>query len=78
MSRLAQDDIVEENTGGLHYCQLQPFDDDTLEEGTPEARELKDLHEQATALCHGFLGPFKVGYAVCRVVQFHVRNTRST
>eukprot|EP00752_Nemacystus_decipiens_P001802 g1741.t1 len=53
-----QDQYVEEHTGGLHHCQLEPFEDD------PQSRdgdvgELESLHAQAKALFHGFLGPFK-------------------
>ncbi|CAM9279984.1 unnamed protein product [Pylaiella littoralis] len=52
------EDVVEEGTGGLHYCQIEPFEDDAVKEGE-DYRELEDLHAQAKALCHGFLGPFK-------------------
>ena len=54
---------MEENTGGLHYCQLEPFDDDPpLKAG--DVSELESLHAQAKALFRGFLGPFKV-LALC-------------
>lgn len=53
-----KDHFVEEGTHGLHYCELEPFTDDVLEGA--EAEELEELHERSRALCHGFLGPFKV------------------
>eukprot|EP00904_Undaria_pinnatifida_P009600 jgi/Undpi1/5770/HiC_scaffold_2.g01044.m1 len=52
-----QDDFVEDGTQGLHYCQLEPYEDAVLEGG--DASELEELHAKARALCHGFLGPFK-------------------
>ncbi|CAB1112714.1 unnamed protein product [Ectocarpus sp. CCAP 1310/34] len=51
------EDFVEAGTGNLHYCQLEPFDDDPLQEGG--AGELTDLHTRAKTICNGFLGPFK-------------------
>lgn len=55
---LYKNHFVEEGTHGLHYCELEPFTDDVLEGA--EAEELEELHERSRALCHGFLGPFKV------------------
>ncbi|CAN0437853.1 unnamed protein product, partial [Ectocarpus fasciculatus] len=51
------EDFVEAGTEDLHYCQLEPFDDDPLEEG--DVGELEDLHARAKTMCNGFLGPFK-------------------
>lgn len=55
---MTQEDLLEEGTQGLHYVQLEPFEDEPLEEGG--ASELEGLYTQAKALCDGFLGPFKV------------------
>jgi len=55
---MTQEDLLEEGTEGLHYVQLEPFEDNLVEEGG--AVELESLHAQAKALCDGFLGPFKV------------------
>lgn len=65
-----QEDTEEEDTGGLHYCQIEPFQDDAVREGE-DARELADLHARAEALCHGFLGPFRVRWSrlTCIYVQ---------
>lgn len=51
------DDFVEDGTQGLHYCQLEPYEDTVL--GGGDSSELEELHAKARALCHGFLGPFK-------------------
>lgn len=56
---MLQDQYVEENTGGLHYCQLEPFEDDPPLRDE-DVGELENLFARAKALFHGFLGPFKV------------------
>lgn len=55
-----QDHFVEDGTQGLHYCQLEPYEDAVLDE--TDLEELEELHAKAKELCHGFLGPFRVSH----------------
>lgn len=52
---------MEEGTQGLHYCQLEPVEDEVLEGA--DLVELEGLHARARALSNGFLAPFKVRLA---------------